>query len=99
MRIALFGSRQLEQKQEYFKDIKLCYNVCMRLAQLGVTFTSGWCELGIDGIAQVDNVFLGHTVLPEVAQVGNCTFLDTGGVFKKFDNGYKLSIVKLSDYC
>ena len=52
MRIALIGSRQLEQKQEYFKDIKLCYNVCMRLAQLGVTFTSGLCELGMDGIAQ-----------------------------------------------
>ncbi len=52
MRIALIGSRQLEQKQEYFKDIKLCYNVCMRLAQLGVTFTSGLCEIGMDGIAQ-----------------------------------------------
>ena len=50
-------------------------------------------------IAQVDNVFLGHTVLKEVTQVGNCTFLDTGGVFQKFDNGYKLSVVKLSDYC
>ena len=50
-------------------------------------------------IAQVDNVFLGHTVLPEVTQIGNCTFLDTGGVFKKYDNGYKLSIIKLSDYC
>ena len=52
MRIALIGSRQLEQKQEYFKDIKLCYNVCMRLAQLGITFTSGLCEIGMDGIAQ-----------------------------------------------
>lgn len=52
MRIALIGSRQLEQKQEYFEDIKLCYNVCLRLAQLGVTFTSGLCELGMDGIAQ-----------------------------------------------
>ena len=52
MRIALIGSRQLEQKEEYFKDIKLCYNVCMRLAELGVTFTSGLCELGMDGIAQ-----------------------------------------------
>lgn len=49
-------------------------------------------------IAQVDNVFLGHTVLPEVTQVGNCTFLDTGGVFKKYDNGYDLSIVNLRDY-
>ena len=52
MRIALIGSRQLEQKEEYFKDIKLCHNVCMGLAQLGVTFTSGLCELGMDGIAQ-----------------------------------------------
>ena len=52
MRVALIGSRQLEQKQEYFEDIKLCYNVCMILAQLGVTFTSGLCELGMDGIAQ-----------------------------------------------
>ena len=52
MRIALIGSRQLEQKQEYFEDIELCYNVCMRLAQLGITFTSGLCELGMDGIAQ-----------------------------------------------
>ena len=49
-------------------------------------------------IGQVDNVFLGHTVLSKVTQVGNCTFLDTGGVFKKFDNGYDLSIVNLSDY-
>lgn len=50
-------------------------------------------------IAQVDNVFLGHTVLPHVTQVGNCTFLDTGGVFKKYDNGYDLSIVNLGEYC
>lgn len=52
MRIALIGSRQLEQKEEYFEDVKPCHNVCMRLAQLGVTFTSGLCELGMDGIAQ-----------------------------------------------
>ena len=52
MRIALIGSRQLEQKEDYFEDIELCHNVCMRLAQLGVTFTSGLCELGMDGIAQ-----------------------------------------------
>lgn len=49
-------------------------------------------------IAQVDNVFLGHTVLHKVTQVGNCTFLDTGGVFKRFDNGYDLSIIRLEDY-
>ena len=52
MRVALIGSRQLEQKEEYFKDIKLCHTVCKRLAELGVTFTSGLCELGMDGIAQ-----------------------------------------------
>ena len=46
-------------------------------------------------IAQVDNVFLGHTVLPEIKQVGNCTFLDTGGVFRDYDQQYKLSIIKL----
>lgn len=38
-------------------------------------------------------------ILKEVTQVGNCTFLDTGGVFQKFDNGYKLSVIKLSEYC
>ena len=53
----------------------------------------------IVNIAQVDNVFFGHTVLPHITQVGNCTFLDTGGCFKKYGNGYDLSIVKLSDYC
>ena len=50
-------------------------------------------------IAQVDNVFFGHTVLPRITQVGNCTFLDTGGCFKKDNNGFDLSIVELSDYC
>lgn len=49
-------------------------------------------------IALVDNVFFGHTVLKEVTQVGNCTFLDTGGVFKGEGLPYDLSIVKLSDY-
>lgn len=52
MRIALIGSRELEKNSKYFDDIKLCYKVCTRLAQLGVTFTSGLCELGMDGIAQ-----------------------------------------------
>ena len=52
MRIALIGSRELEKNPSYQQDIKLCYKVCMRLAQLGHTFTSGLCELGMDGIAQ-----------------------------------------------
>lgn len=31
-------------------------------------------------VAGIDRVFLGHTVLPSIKNVGNCTFLDTGGV-------------------
>lgn len=49
-------------------------------------------------IAQIDNVFFGHTVVEEVTQVGNCTFLDTGGVFKRDDNNYDLTILNLKDY-
>lgn len=56
-------------------------------------------EMDSVNIAQVDNVFLGHTVLPEIKQVGNCTFLDTGGVFQKHDDGYKLSVIKLDSFC
>lgn len=56
-------------------------------------------NMGAVNIAQVDNVFLGHTVLPEIKQVGNCTFLDTGGVFKSHSDSYKLSIINLSDFC
>ena len=50
-------------------------------------------------IAQVDNVFFGHTVLPEITQLGNCTFLDTGGVFKESGNPYDLSVVNLKEWC
>ena len=50
-------------------------------------------------VAGITNVFFGHTVIPKVQQLGNCTFLDTGGVFKKYDNGYDLSIVNLGEYC
>ena len=52
MRIALIGSRDLERKTEFNKDIDLCYRVCRRLAILGHTFTSGLCADGMDGIAQ-----------------------------------------------
>lgn len=45
----------------------------------------------------LDEMYL-KFILKEVTQVGNCTFLDTGGVFKKFDNGYDLSVVRLEDY-
>lgn len=52
LRIALIGSRELEKNKMYEGDIKICYNVCLRLAQLKIQFTSGLCELGMDGIAQ-----------------------------------------------
>lgn len=51
------------------------------------------------GLSQLLDEMYFKFILNEVTQVGNRTFLDTEGVFKKFDNGYKLSIVKLSDYC
>lgn len=41
-------------------------------------------------IAQVDEVFFGHTPLIDIGRIGNCTFIDTGAVF-----GGKLSIVEL----
>ena len=41
-------------------------------------------------IAQVDEVFFGHTPLKSIGRIGNCTFIDTGAVF-----GYELSVVKL----
>lgn len=43
----------------------------------------------------IDNVFLGHTVLENIKQVGNCTFLDTGGCFSSVDEKYRLSIIKI----
>lgn len=52
LRIALIGSRELERKPQYFEDIRTCFQVAYRLAELGVTFTSGLCEEGMDGIAQ-----------------------------------------------
>lgn len=52
IRIALVGSRKLEQHVIYSDQVDLCFKVCYRLARLGITFTSGLCELGMDGIAQ-----------------------------------------------
>ena len=37
-------------------------------------------------------------ILPNSSNLGNCTFLDTGGCFKSHDDKYDLSIVKLSNY-
>lgn len=49
-------------------------------------------------IKNIHNVFLGHTVLPEITQIGNCTFLDTGAVFYSKKDTNHLSIIKLRDY-
>lgn len=55
-------------------------------------------EMDYVNIASIHRVFLGHTVLPDIKDVGNCTFLDTGGVFKEHGDRYRLSIVCLDDY-
>ena len=49
-------------------------------------------------ISNIHNVFLGHTVLDKPKQVGNCTFLDTGAVFKDKSTTEHLTIIKLRDY-
>ena len=49
-------------------------------------------------IAQVDHVFFGHTPLKQIQTSGNCTFLDTGAVFSKYDSAYHLSVVNLNNY-
>lgn len=49
-------------------------------------------------IQNIHNVFLGHTVLDNIKQVGNCTFLDTGAVFYSKATTDHLSIVNLRDY-
>lgn len=49
-------------------------------------------------IKNIHNVFLGHTVLPKITQVGNCTFLDTGAVFYSKKDTNHLSIINLRDY-
>lgn len=43
----------------------------------------------------IDHVFLGHTVVPEITRIGNCTFLDTGAVFAEPDEPWHLTVIKL----
>lgn len=52
LRIALIGSRELDRKLEFKKDIIVCDAIAYRLAELGIIFTSGLCTDGMDGIAQ-----------------------------------------------
>lgn len=48
-------------------------------------------------IAQVDEVFLGHTVVEKPVKLGNMNFIDTGCVFKKYEDKYHLTVIKLGD--
>lgn len=52
LRVALIGSRELEKNIKYFDQIDVCWKVCLACAKQGYVFTSGLCELGMDGIAQ-----------------------------------------------
>lgn len=46
-------------------------------------------------IAQVDEVYLGHTVVEKPVKLGNMNFIDTGCVFSDFDPKYHLTVIKL----
>lgn len=46
-------------------------------------------------IAQVDEVYLGHTVVEQPVKLGNMNFIDTGCVFKIYDPKYHLTVIKL----
>lgn len=48
-------------------------------------------------IAQVDEVYLGHTVVERPIKLGNMNFIDTGCVFKKYNDVYHLTVIKLGD--
>lgn len=46
-------------------------------------------------VAQVDEVYLGHTVVKRPVKLGNLNFIDTGCVFRKFDPELHLTVKKL----
>lgn len=49
-------------------------------------------------VAQVDYIFVGHTVIPEIRQLGNIFFIDTGEVFKQYDELYHLTVLDLKEF-
>lgn len=51
-RIALIGSRKLEEMPVYHKDIGIYFDYCYQLAKAGVVMTSGLCPTGPDAISQ-----------------------------------------------
>lgn len=64
-----------------------------------------WCLWSREGIRaakpinipDIEHVFLGHTVVHNPLTLGNCTFLDTGGVFQEIDPAYKLTVLQIGN--
>ena len=52
IRIALIGSRKLEEIPAYKPFIDMYFEYCYQLAKAGVVMTSGLCKKGPDGLAQ-----------------------------------------------
>lgn len=52
LRVALIGSRALHKEPGHEDDIKFLHKLCYRFAELGIQFTSGLCDDGLDAIAQ-----------------------------------------------
>lgn len=52
IRIALIGSRKLEEISAYKPFIGMYFEYCYQLAKAGVVMTSGLCKKGPDGLAQ-----------------------------------------------
>lgn len=42
-------------------------------------------ESDMSGVAGISRIFIGHTVTAGARQLGNCFFVDTGGVFRQHD--------------
>lgn len=64
-----------------------------------------WCLWSREGIRaakpinipDIEHVYLGHTVVHNPLTLGNCTFLDTGGVFQEIDPTYKLTVLQIGN--
>ena len=52
LRIALIGSRKLEEVSAYAPSVQIYFDYCYQLAKAGVVMSSGLCTKGPDGIAQ-----------------------------------------------
>lgn len=75
------------------------YAKTVKMIQLNrlLKLVDGNPKLKIGLIEMMDRIYF-EIIMTRLKDVGNCTFLDTGGVFKGEGLPYDLSIVKLSDY-